>query len=82
MPLVVTCGVIWAVRWWWQQQHRGGGSERQKSTLYIEKYINLRSIITTNTPDKHQKGFLMRLHAAERPGWLVSTQGGFFSKIQ
>ena len=39
------------------QQHRGGGSERQKcnkkSTLYIEKYINLRSIITTNTPDKH-----------------------------
>ena len=24
----------------------------------------------------------MRLHAAERPGWLVSTQGGFFSKIQ
>ena len=35
------------------QQHRGGGSERQKSTLYIEKYINLRSIITTNKPDKH-----------------------------
>ena len=34
------------------QQHRGGGSQRQKSTLYIEKYINLRSIITTNTRDK------------------------------
>ena len=30
-----------------------GASERQKSTLYIEKYINLRSIITTNTRDKH-----------------------------
>ena len=35
------------------RQHRGRASERQKSTQYIVKYINLSAINTTNTRDKH-----------------------------
>ena len=32
-------------------------TQRQKCALYLEKYLNLRPINTTNTRDKYWKGF-------------------------
>jgi hypothetical protein len=49
-----------------------GGPQRGKKHIYIGKYINLRPINTTNTRDKHQRRFFVRLHAAVRAGWLIS----------
>ena len=39
------------------QAAQRGASERQKSTLYIGKYRNLRSLNAVNTQGNYQKGF-------------------------
>ena len=62
------------------QAAQRGASERQKSTLYIGKYRNLRSLNAVNTQGNYQKGFcaFVACHWAFRGGsFPPRTQGGW-----